>query len=192
MIVVSLMGLAAISLPLAHSQAISTNGGSIQGTVTDPSNAVIPHATVIIADPATGYSHTMTTDSAGFYSLGPLTPGSYTISISVPNFAHEVITTVVETGTATNGSVKLSLGSQNETIEVNAGAVQVNTDQIGVAGVVTQEQIDTLPINGRNILDIAQVQPGVILQSGQTFDPTKTGYSALSVNGENGNDTAIN
>jgi Carboxypeptidase regulatory-like domain len=190
-IVVSLMGLAAINLPFAHSQAISTNGGSIQGTVTDPSNAVIPHATVIIADPATGYSHTLVTDSAGFYSLGPLTPGTYTISITVPNFAHEVITTVVETGTATNGSARLSLGSQNETIEVNAGVVQVNTDQIGVAGVVTQEQIDTLPINGRNILDIAQVQPGVILQSGQTFDPTKTGYSALSINGENGRTTRI-
>jgi Carboxypeptidase regulatory-like domain len=190
-IAVSLLGFATVSLPLAHSQAISTNGGSIQGTITDPSGAVVPNVTVIIADPETGYSHTLTTDSAGLYSLGPLNPGSYTITVNAANFAHEVVTTVVRTGTVTSGNVKLALGTQNETIEVNAGAVQVNTDQIGVAGVVTQEQIDTLPINGRNILDIAQIQPGVILQSGQSFDPTKTGYSALAVNGQNGRSTRI-
>jgi hypothetical protein len=115
-IAVGLLGFAAIQLPLAHSQAISTNGGSIQGTVTDPSGAVIPNVTVIIANPATGYSHTMTTDSKGFYALGPLNPGSYTISVSAPNFAHEVVTTIVETGTATSGNVKLILGAQNETI----------------------------------------------------------------------------
>jgi hypothetical protein len=190
-IAVGLLSFAAIQLPLAHSQAISLNGGSIQGTITDPSGAVVPNVTVIIADPETGYAHTLTTDSAGFYSLGPLNPGSYTITVSAPNFARLVVATVVRTGTATSGNEKLVLGTQNETIEVNAGAIQVNTNQIGVAGIVTKEQIDSLPINGRNILDIAQIQPGVILQSGQDFDPTKTGYSALGVNGQNGRSTRI-
>jgi hypothetical protein len=175
----------------ASAQAISTNGGSIQGTVTDPTGAVLAGASVTIADPGTGYSHTVTTDSAGLYSVGPLIPGRYTITVAAAGFKHELIITVVKTGTVTSGSVKLTLGSQGETIEVIAGQVQVNTEQIGVAGVVTREQIDTLPINGRNILDIAQIQPGVILQSGQDFDPTKTGYSALGVNGENGRTTRI-
>jgi hypothetical protein len=55
---------------LALGQAVSVNGGSIQGTVTDPSGAVVPGATVVITEPETGYTHTLTTDKSGFYSLG--------------------------------------------------------------------------------------------------------------------------
>ena len=175
----------------ARAQAISTNGGSIQGSITDPSGAAIPNATVVISDPATGYSHTLTTDKAGFYSLGPLTPGEYVISVSAANFSSLKVRTVVRTGTATPGNERLAIGNASETVEVSAGAVQINTDQIGVAGVITREQIDTLPINGRNILDIAQLQPGVVLQSGDSFDPTKSGYSALSVGGVSGRTTRI-
>ncbi|MBE7182309.1 MAG: Plug domain-containing protein, partial [Terriglobus roseus] len=57
--------------------------------------------------------------------------------------------------------------------------------------VITKQQIDTLPINGRNFLDLAQIEPGVILQSGETFDPTKAGYSAISVGGVSGRTTRI-
>jgi hypothetical protein len=172
-------------------QAISTNGGSIQGTVTDPSGAAIPGAQIEISAPATGYDHNLTSDTAGFYSLGPLTPGSYTITITAASFQRLKETTVVRTGTVTNGSVKLVLGSTSETVEVNAGQLQVNTDQIGVSGVITSQQIDALPINGRNILDVAQLEPGVILQTGESFDPTKAGYSAISVDGVGGRTTRI-
>lgn len=175
----------------ALGQAISTNGGSIQGTITDPSGAAIPGAQVVISDAAIGYQHALTSDSAGFYSLGPLTPGSYTITITSANFQRLKEDTVVRTGTVTNGSVKLTLGSTNETVEVNAGQLQVNTDQIGVSGVITSQQIDTLPVNGRNILDVAQLEPGVILQTGESFDPTKAGYSAVSVDGVGGRTTRI-
>lgn len=180
-----------ITQQIALAQAISTNGGSIQGTVTDQNGGVIPGATITIANPETGSSRTLTSDSAGIYSLGPLIPGNYTITVTSPGFQRTVVKTVVKTGTVTSGNVKLVVGSQGVTVEVNAGAVQLDTEQPGVAGVVTSVQIDTLPINGRNILDIAQIQPGVILQSGQNFDPTKTGYSALGVNGQNGRSTRI-
>lgn len=176
---------------MASAQATSTNGGSIQGAIADSTGAAIPGATITVSASATGYARTLTTDKAGFYSIGPLIPGEYTITVTAQGFQRYVIKTVVNVGTATSGNAKLTVGNQSETVEVSAGDVQVNTEQIGVAGVITREQIDTLPINGRNILDIAQIQPGVILQSGQTFDPTKTGYSALGVNGENGRTTRI-
>ena len=175
----------------AFSQAISLNGGSIQGSVSDPTGAAIPGAKVTIVNPDTGYSHVLITDSAGIYTLGPLIPGNYTITAEAAGFKREVLKTVVKTGTVTDGSAKLVIGALDQTVEVVAGAVQINTEQAGVAGIVSTEQIETLPINGRNILDIAQIQPGVILQSGQTFDPTKTGYSALGVNGQNGRATRI-
>ena len=182
------VGSAAVS---AYSQAVSVNGGSIQGSITDPSGAVVPGATVVIADSEIGYTHTSVTDKAGFYSVGPLTPGTYSISVSAANFESLKSTTVVRTGTAANGSEKLTLGSASETVEVTAGELTVNTDQIGVSGVITREQIETLPVNGRNILDYAQLQPGVILEPGESFDPTKAGYSAISVSGVGGRTTRI-
>ncbi len=176
---------------LAHAQAVSTNGGSVQGTISDASGAAIPNATVVVSSPQTGYSHTLQTDNSGFYSLGPLIPGEYVLNISAPNFQNLKVNTVIRVGTVTPGSEKLPVGNRGETVEVNAGQLQVNTDQPGVSGVVTREQIETLPINGRNILDVAQVQPGVILQSGESFDPTKAGYSAISVGGVSGRTTRI-
>lgn len=175
----------------ALGQATSVNGGSIQGTVTDPSNANIPGATVTISAPDTGLTRTVVTDKAGFYSVGPLNPGNYVITISAASFQQLRETTVVRTGTATSGNAKLQLGANSETVEVSAGALTVNTDQIGVSGVITREQLDTLPVNGRNILDYAQLQPGVILQPGESFDPTKAGYSAISVSGVGGRTTRI-
>ena len=77
------------------------------------------------------------------------------------------------------------------TVEVNAGAVQVNTDQAGVSDVITREQIESLPINGRNVLDAAQLQPGVILQSGETSIRPRPAISAISVSGVSGRTTRI-
>jgi len=183
--------LLALTSVFAYGQAISVNGGSIQGTITDTSGAAVPGATVVIANPDTGYSHSLKSDSAGFYEVGPLNPGSYTVTVSASGFKQYQEKTVVRTGTATTGSFKLSVGSQSETIEVNAGAVQINTDQAGVSDVITSEQIRSLPVNGRNFLDLAQIEPGVILQSGESFDPTKAGYSAISVSGVSGRTTRI-
>lgn len=176
---------------VSFGQATSTNGGSIQGTITDPTGAAVSGAQITIRSTSTGSVRQVATDSAGLYSVGPLNPGSYTVLITQVGFQKLSVTTVVRTGTATSGNFKLTLGEQSTTIEVAAGSLQVNTDQPGVSDVITREQIDTLPINGRNFLDVAQIQPGVILQSGETFDPTKAGYSAISVGGVSGRTTRI-
>lgn len=180
---------------MGYGQAISVNGGSIQGTITDPSGAVVPGANVTITGTDTGSVKVLTTDSAGFYSLGPLNPGKYNVTITLAGFKKLSVSTVIQTGTATNGNFKLTLGESSQTVEVNAGAVQINTEQAGVSGVITTSQLDTLPVNGRNILDYAQLQPGVQLQPGGDadggFDPTKAGYSALSFSGVSGRTTRI-
>jgi hypothetical protein len=176
---------------MSFGQAVSSNGGSVQGTITDPSGAVVPGASVTVSNADTGSRKAITTDGAGFYSVGPLIPGNYVVQVKAEGFQSLSVKTQIHTGTATPGSFHLALGSSNETVEVDASALQVNTDQAGVSGVVTREQIESLPINGRNFLDVAQVQPGVILQSGESFDPTKAGYSAISVDGVSGRTTRI-
>ncbi len=190
------LGLSAVTVgtaltPGAFAQAVSVNGGSIQGTITDPAGGVLPDATVVIKSTDTDTTRTLKTDSAGFYSDGPLNPGPYIVTVSVNGFETLTVQTVVRTGTATSGNYKLTVGSSSENVQVNAGELQVNTDQPGVSDVITREQIAALPINGRNFLDIAQLQPGVILQSGSSFDPTKAGYSAISVGGVSGRTTRI-
>jgi hypothetical protein len=189
-----LLGLLVVLLAatgLSLGQATSVNGGSIQGTITDGSGAAVPNASITIRGTDTGSARTLTTDHSGYYSVGPLIPGSYAVSVGAAGFQSLTVNTIIKTGTVTSGSYKLSIGQSNVTVEVNAGQVQVNTDQPGVSDVISREQIESLPINGRNVLDAAQLQPGVILQSGDTFDPTKAGFSALSVGGVSGRSTRI-
>jgi hypothetical protein len=189
--ILSLIAVLIFSLTASFGQIVSTNGGSIQGTVTDSTGATVPGAEISIVSAETGYSRSLKTDGAGYYSVGPLNPGPYKVTVSFAGFETLAVSTVVRVGTATSGSFKLTVGKSSETIEVNAGAVQVNTDQAGVSDVLTSQQIETLPINGRNFLDVAQIEPGVILQAGGSFDPTKAGYSALSVDGVSGRTTRI-
>ena len=186
-----ILGSVTIPTPAAFAQAVSVNGGSIQGTITDNTGAVVPGATVLVTGSDTGSKATITTDSRGYWSIGPLNPGNYVVTVTAGGFQKTEVKTVIHTGTATSGNVKLTVGSSAQTIEVNAGAVQLNTDQAGVSDVITGQQIKNLPVNGRNFLDLAQIEPGVILQSGETFDPTKAGYSAISVGGVSGRTTRI-
>ncbi|MGA7927558.1 MAG: hypothetical protein WCA20_16400, partial [Candidatus Sulfotelmatobacter sp.] len=82
-------------------------------------------------------------------------------------------------------------GDSSETVDVWASDLQVNTIQATVQGVLTSTQIANLPINGRNFLDLAQLEPGVQIQDGQNFDPTKAGYSSISFGGRFGRTARI-
>jgi hypothetical protein len=189
-----LFGLALILLSvtaLGFGQVTTVNGGSIQGTITDPSGAIISGANITVTANDTGTTRNITTDASGVYVLGPLVPGPYTVKVEKEGFSGLSVKTVVKTGTVTSGNYQLSLGESTTTVEVDAGALQVNTEQTSVSDVISQEQIKNLPVNGRNFLDLAQVEPGVVLQSGESFDPTKAGYSAISVGGVSGRSTRI-
>lgn len=189
-----------VSLPfsleqVSYSQAISVNGGSIQGIITDSSGALVPGASVRIAAAETGAVVVVRTDASGFYTVGPLNPGDYRVTVSAAGFQTLIVNTVIRTATATPGSFQLKVGAQTETVEVTEGAVQLNTDQPSITGVVNTQQFQSLPVNGRNVLDYAQLQPGVQLQAGGNndggFDPTKAGYSAVSFSGISGRTTRI-
>jgi hypothetical protein len=169
----------------------SATAGSLQGTVSDPNGANIPNATVTITNLATGSQKTLTTDSAGFYNAGSMVPGRYQITVAASGFAKQTTTVTVQIGVVTNGDQRLKIGAATEQVEVSTESLQVNTTQSTVEGVLTEQQIDNLPISGRNFLDLSQLEPGVQLQSGETFDPTKAGYSSISFNGVNGRTARI-
>ncbi|MGA2388566.1 MAG: carboxypeptidase-like regulatory domain-containing protein [Candidatus Sulfotelmatobacter sp.] len=160
--------------------------GSIQGTVTDQSNAVVPDANITITNLATGQKASVRTSSSGTYNSGGLPVGDYQVRVQAKGFKTTQLAVVVQITVTTSGNVKLEIGQETTTVDVEAAAITVNTEQSAVQGVLNGEQIDNMPVNGRSFLDLAQLEPGVQMQDGANFDPTKVGYNSVSINGDFG------
>jgi hypothetical protein len=187
--------LATLGILLAFHAGLSAqttaSTGSIQGTVTDPSGAVVGGAKVTINNKSNGRLITVTTTSAGAYTSGALTPGDYTIRVEASGFKTTEIPVTVQVGVTASGNARLQVGQANQLVEVQASAIAVNTEQATIQGVLTTQQIENLPINGRNFLDLAQLEPGVQIQDGGNFDPTKNGFSSISFGGRFGRTARI-
>jgi hypothetical protein len=176
------------SISLAQT-TIST--GSIQGIVSDPSGAVVSGAKISISNKSTGRVITTKTTSAGAYTSGALTPGDYILRVEAQGFKTSETAVTVEVGVTAPGNVTLQVGQATQVVEVQGTEVTVNTQQATVQGVLNTQQIENLPINGRNFLDLAQLEPGVQIQDGGNFDPTKNGFSSISFGGRFGRTARI-
>src|SRR5450631_1737071 len=166
--------------------------GSVSGTVTDPSGAVVSGAKVSITNTGTGQTATLTSNASGAFSSGPPDPGKYKVQVSFKGFSTVSESVQVQVGNTATVNVKLALGQESTIIDVQGSTVQVNTEQATVQGVLTSDQVENLPVNGRNFLDLAQLEPGVQIQDGQNFDPTKAGYSSISFGGRFGRTARVN
>jgi hypothetical protein len=169
----------------------NVGNGSIQGTVTDPSGAVVSAAKVTITEKSKGSAVVVTSDSKGSYTSGALIPGNYVVRVEASGFKVSEVPVNVQVGNTATANLKLEVGQTSQVVEVEASTVQVNTEQATVQGVITESQIENLPVNGRNFLDLAQLEPGVQIQDGQNFDPTKAGYSSISFGGRFGRTARI-
>lgn len=168
------------------------NTGSIVGTVSDPSGAVISGARVTIANVATGRVIDLTTNSAGAFNSGALIPGNYMARFSAKDFSPVAVPTVVQVGNTATINATLQVGPDKTIVEVQEYATGVNTEQPTVQGVLSELQIDSLPVNGRNFLDLAQLEPGVQIQDAATFGfGFKEGYSSISFGGRFGRTARI-
>ncbi len=184
------VALALVFVPKAHAQAgLST--GSIQGTILDPKGSSVPAAKVSITSKATGAKLQAEVSPSGTYNSGPLAPGDYVVRVDAAGFKAVEIPVTVQVGNIAAESVTLEIGSENTVITVEGTAISVNTEQATIQGVVTTDQIQNLPINGRNFLDLAQLEPGVQIQDGGDFDPTKKGFSSISFGGRFGRTARI-
>ena len=180
-------------LSVAHSLFAQTTvgTGSILGMVSDPSSAVVSGADVTITNLATGQIIRLTTNSSGAFNSGALIPGDYKTQISSKGFnSAEVLTTVLVGNTATV-NMTLPIGQENQVVEVQGSAVRVNLEQATVQGVLNAQQIENLPVNGRNFLDLAQLEPGVQIQDAANFGDQKEGFSSISFGGRFGRTARI-
>lgn len=183
------LALLSITHPMFAQTTIGT--GSIVGTVSDPSGAVVSGADVTITNLATGQIIQLATNSSGAFNSGALIPGDYKTRIAAKGFNSVEAPTIVLVGNTSTVNVTLQIGNEKEVVEVQGSALQVNTEQPTVQGVLTAQQIENLPVNGRNFLDLAQLEPGVQIQDGSNFGNGKDGFSSISFGGRFGRTARI-
>jgi hypothetical protein len=172
-----------------------TPTGSIEGVISDPQGNVVAGANVSITEVSTGRVITTTSNDSGFYAVRSLQPGVYSIKMEKQGFnTASAENVVVQIGQIARADVSLKVGATSETVQVDIGAtdIQVDTTRQTVDGVITGRQITALPLNERNFLDLAVLQPGVTVVDGGVIDPTKVNaYRAVRVNGGSGTSTRI-
>jgi len=183
-------GLMLVLAPLAPAQHIR---GALEGTVTDQNQALVQGAAITVKSVSTGVETKVATDAQGRFSLQNLEAGNYTVSVEKTGFRKSITTdVVVKVGSVTPMNIGLEVGNAQEVVEVvSVAEATVDTTRPTVDGVVTPKQIENLPLNGRNFLDLAQQEPGVQVRDGGDFDPTKNQMVGVSMGGRSGRSTRI-
>jgi len=145
--------------------------GSIFGTVTDPTGAVVPNAKVTVTNVRKGASETVTTDAAGNYSVTHLIPDTYQVKVESQGFQTAVSENVqVSADTSAKFDAALKTGAQTETVQVTAEAPQLKTDRADVATIFNERSLEQLPTFNRNFTNFLLLSPGT----------TKMGWSHAS------------
>ncbi len=170
--------------------------GSIDGNVTDSSQAAVVGARVVATDPATGLVRDTTTGPDGLYSLPGLPPGTYSVAVSASGFQNYTRTNVTVTAqTVTRADMTLSVGAVNQSITVSAEAVTLQADRADVRSELTGKSLKELPVPiGRNYQMLFTTIPGVSPpQTSHSFSANSSRSLAFTVNGGNvnANDTRI-
>lgn len=147
-----------------------TGDAEITGLVKDPSGSSIANASAKITNQDTGVSRTVMTDNDGRYRFYPLPPGRYSLRVEMNGFKTWTLSDIpVSLGTDLNRDVAMSVGSVQEAISVTAEAVPIDTTKNDVSGVILNQQMETLPINSRQYLNLALLMPGTSQDSSRTF-----------------------
>ena len=185
------MSLAVVLTALASAQ--NTNGRVI-GIVTDPQGAAVPGAKVIVTNVGTNVSWNTVTDDKGNYQVLDVPIGQYSVTVENRGFSKSRTEPQELTiNQALRIDIHMRVGSVNEVVDVQSQAAQVETVNPTIGGTVTGKPIQDLPLNGRNTLDLALTQPGVIpiaddigTYGTSNGGSTETGLGGISIAGGRG------
>src|SRR5215831_19898542 len=137
--------------------------GTISGTISDKSGAVIPGAQITATNKGTSQAQTATTNDAGYFVLSNLPAGTYDVSAEKAGFQRCLRTGVIlDPAGRVEASCTMDVGQVTQTVEVQAQALTVQTDEAKVSRVLNNTQITEIPTNGRNFASLLGIQPGVI------------------------------
>ena len=175
-----------VTLFLVFAVSAWAQEATVVGTVTDPSGAAVPNASITITNTDTGVTRTLPTSSDGQYVAPDLGIGHYSVRVTAAGFkAAEQKGLTLAVGDRTRIDFKLEVGSAQEQVTVEANAIAVQTDTGEVSNVVTGQQITQLATNGRSLYELFALAPGAVSLQGSrvAFTPV-SGDSTVSINGE--------
>ncbi|HYX51979.1 MAG TPA: TonB-dependent receptor, partial [Candidatus Limnocylindrales bacterium] len=173
-------------LVLGASLAAQTFRGGIQGTVTDSSGAVVADAEINVVNPATGFSRTTKTDGTGNYFLSELPLGSYDVQVKAKGFRPASVKAVkVEVSASQQVNVQLAPGDVAETVVVTEQAPLVETAQDNLGGNIEAQQIQELPVSGRDFTKLLVMVPGSGGDPSGVADSPGS-FGLFSINGNRG------
>jgi Carboxypeptidase regulatory-like domain/TonB-dependent Receptor Plug Domain len=180
--------LVAISLLAASALLAQTNRGSITGTVTDVSKAVVAGATITVTNIGTNEVRKLKSSESGDYTVANLEPVTYRVEVEAPGFKKESVENVkVDTSTVATLNISLTPGSVDTKVTVSAESAMVDTHSGTASSTITERQIQDVPLVNRSVLDLALTLPNVSGDAG-TENPALVSVTTcpgcnLSVNG---------
>lgn len=170
--------------------AAQSTTGSIYGTVTDSTGAVVPGAQITANNVATGEAFTATSNSTGDFSFPTMKPGEYTVSAQHEGFQRVVQQSLrLDANQNVHANFALKLGSVEQTVKVDAGITLVDTRESQIATTIDEKRIQNLPSVNRNAYELLTITPGVTNYSSDTQTGSRAG-TQVSVNGIGQNQTA--
>jgi hypothetical protein len=174
---------------LLSSAAWGQGAGSINGIVTDPSDANVPNAKVTVTESETGLARTVTTSDSCLYTFTSLRPTVYSLVIEAAGFAQiRQAGVVLQANQSLTINLKLNLGSTSQVVDINTDVTRVDTSSSTVSNVIESSRIAELPLNGRNAAQLTELVPGSVVAPAEDADEgiTKTFPVAIAVSTNGG------
>ncbi len=186
--------------PLCFITALTTanaqsNYATVRGSVFDPQHHAVPGARVHVTEESTGAAREVVSNATGLYEIAGLQPGSYVLTVDSQGFAQTRENVVLEVGQQATLDIGLRINKESQTVLVNASGELLKTQDASVGEVVDQRSVDSLPLNGRMLIDLVLTVPGAHISHGAATGDMNPLYwrpgqrSAVSIGGSrpNGN-----
>ena len=170
-----------------------SNYAVVRGSILDPQHRPIAGARVHIVASATGAEREVASNATGLYEVAGLQPGAYTLTVDNPGFKQATQNIELEVGQQATLDLQLSLGSESQTVTVQASREILKTQDASVGEVVDQRSVDSLPLNGRMLIDLVLTVPGAHVSHGASTGDMSSLYwrpgerSAVSIGGSRPN-----
>jgi hypothetical protein len=171
----SMLGVLFLVFALCMPGFTQSTTGRVLGSISDPSGASVAGATVVVTDVERGTSRNLTTDEAGAFVAADLIPGTYKIRVEAKGFKSlERPNIVIEVASDVRADFALQPGNVSEIVTVTEDVPLLNTTSSTLGGTLSNQEINDLPLNGRNYENLLQLRPGVMRYPGGGFSTTST------------------
>jgi hypothetical protein len=188
--IVRLVVFLAIALVTAQAQS---NYAVVRGSILDPQRRPVAGAHITITAAGTGVGREVVSNATGLYEIAGLQPGAYALAVESSGFKKSTQTVNLEVGQQSTLDLQLRLGSETQTVTVQASGELLKTQDASVGEVVDQRSVDSLPLNGRMLIDLVLTVPGAHISHGASTGDMNTLYwrpgqrSAVSIGGSRPN-----